>query len=100
MINTKNIKVKQHLYNGSTWGYGVNMVTISVGTVYDPSLSEIKEFLKEVQGIIRDRSYPDTVYSQYDCTGSLFGSRWERVCYSITDVSITVTYLHHYSMDI
>lgn len=51
---------------------------------------------------IGELTYPAHVNSEYDCTGQLFGSRWEML-HSQTIDSYGVymrTYLHSYSRDI
>ena len=94
------LKVEQDLYNGDTWGSGTDMVHFGYSVPYYPTTAQVKEFIRAVRKEINNMSYENIVYGDYDCTGKLFGSRWERVCYSITDVAMVVTYLHHYSMDI
>ena len=94
------ISVEQKPYNGDTWGSGTDMVTFSMAVNGDPTTTEVKDFLRKANRERSSMSHDDHICSPYDCTARPFGSRWQRVCYSITDIAIVVTYLHHYAIDI
>jgi len=94
-------KVTTIPFSWDSAGYAEELITMDIPIDYNESpITQLRlailaiNYQKELLG------HSQNINSQYDCTALPFGSKFTRLYWAIGEDTISVLYLHSYSLDI